>query len=225
MLLIKQLVFGYSKDQPPVLMIPHWQVKTAGRLFVRGASGSGKSTLLNLIAGLLIPQQGEIQIEDTVINQLTGHQRDAFRGRQIGMVFQRFNLIPYLTVLDNLRLASHFSGLSASDAQQRAIQLLEKLGLSVNLHKRYANELSVGQQQRVAIARALINQPALLLVDEPTSALDSQQRDQFINVLLNQLAETGTALIFVSHDEALAGHFSEQLAIEQFQPQAIENVI
>ncbi len=220
MLSIKQLLFRYAADQPALLNIPHWQLKTAGRVFIRGASGSGKSTLLNLIAGLLTPQQGDIQISDTVINKLSGHQRDAFRGQHIGMVFQRFNLIPYLSVLDNLRLASHFSTLSATEAQQQAAQLLDKLGLSASLHRRHANELSVGQQQRVAIARALINQPALLLVDEPTSALDSQHRDKFIALLLEQLAGTDTALIFVSHDEALAGHFSEQLAIEQFQPEA-----
>lgn len=220
MLSIKQLSFRYSADQPALLKIPDWQLKTAGRLFIRGVSGSGKSTLLNLIAGLLIPEQGEIQIGDTVINKLSGYQRDAFRGQHIGMVFQRFNLIPYLSVLDNLRLASHFSGVSAIDAQQRAALLLDKLSLSADLHTRYASELSVGQQQRVAIARALINQPALLLVDEPTSALDSQHRDKFINLLLDQLTETDTALIFVSHDEALAGNFSEQLAIEQFQPEA-----
>lgn len=220
MLSIKQLSFRYSADQPALLKIPDWQLKTAGRLFIRGASGSGKSTLLNLIAGLLIPEQGEIQIGDTVINKLSGHQRDAFRGQHIGMVFQRFNLIPYLSVLDNLRLASHFSGGSAIEARQRAAQLLDKLGLSADVHQRSASDLSVGQQQRVAIARALIHQPALLLVDEPTSALDSQHRDKFINLLLEQLADTDTALIFVSHDETLAGNFSQQLAIEQFQPEA-----
>lgn len=225
MLTIDNLSFRYQKDGKPLLSIPEWYVEPSSRVFIRGASGSGKSTLLNLIAGLLTPAQGEIQIGDTVINHLPGHGRDKFRGRHIGMVFQRFNLIPYLSVIDNLRLVSHFSSQSPADVKHKTEQLLDRLGLSVNLYRHRAGELSVGQQQRVAIARALFNQPSLLLVDEPTSALDSQHRDQFIELLLSQLAATETALLFVSHDEALAGHFSEQIAMEQFQAEARDDAV
>ncbi|AFJ03620.1 ABC transporter, ATP-binding protein [Methylophaga frappieri] len=173
--------------------------------------------MLGLIAGLIIPTHGDIEIAGTHINALSGHHRDAFRRRHIGMVFQRFNLIPYLSVLDNLRLVGHFSEQSASQWQHRAVTLLENLGLNGDLLQRQAAALSVGQQQRVAIARAMLNQPALLLVDEPTSALDKQHRDQFMSLLMQQLETTDTALVFVSHDETLAGYFHTPISMTQFQ--------
>ncbi|WP_297810098.1 ATP-binding cassette domain-containing protein [uncultured Methylophaga sp.] len=220
MLLIDNLTFRYPGDDRDLLHIPHWQVEAGEAIFLSAPSGSGKSTLINLLAGILTPQQGTIRLLDTLINQLSARRRDAFRARHIGMVFQQFNLIPYLSVMDNIRLASHFSALSAAEADKRASQLLDKLGLTEAEAGRKAGLLSVGQQQRVAIARALINEPELLLVDEPTSALDTAHRDRFIDLLMQQLVPARTSLIFVSHDTSLRSHFSRHVEIGALQHDA-----
>ncbi len=132
------------------------------------------------------------------------------------MVFQRFNLIPYLTVADNIKLASHFSKQGKQHLQQRTLELMNALQLDAQILERPASQLSVGQQQRVAIVRSLINQPELLIVDEPTSALDSDARDSFVDLLLEQVKAMQATLIFVSHDRILAQHFSRQLDIQSF---------
>lgn len=211
---IEDCLFRYPKaSDNALLQIAHWQVAKGDTVFIHGPSGSGKSTLLNLLAGILLPQQGKIMLNGVELTALKHRQRDAFRAQHIGMVFQRFNLIPYLNVSDNIRLASHIAKQSGAVLQQRQRQLMTALQLDAELLWRPAHQLSVGQQQRVAIVRALINQPALLIVDEPTSALDSDARDSFIAVLLEQVTALQTTLIFVSHDQSLAGHFSSQLAI------------
>lgn len=211
---VEDCLFRYPKaSDNALLQIAHWQVAKGDTVFIHGPSGSGKSTLLNLLAGILLPQQGKIMLNGVELTALKHRQRDAFRAQHIGMVFQRFNLIPYLNVSDNIRLASHIAKQSGAALQQRQRQLMTALQLDAELLWRPAHQLSVGQQQRVAIVRALINQPALLIVDEPTSALDSDARDSFIAVLLEQVTALQTTLIFVSHDQSLAGHFSSQLAI------------
>lgn len=220
MLLIEDLKYRYPEQDNDLLDISHWQVAAGEAIFLSAPSGSGKSTLINLLAGILTPQQGTIRILDTAINQLSARRRDAFRARHIGMVFQQFNLIPYLSVADNIRLASHFSASSATEADTRALQLLDKLGLTQTEVRRKAGQLSVGQQQRVAIARALINEPELLLVDEPTSALDTAHRDKFIDLLMQQLVPAKTSLIFVSHDTSLQSHFSRHVEIGALQHDA-----
>ena len=220
MLLIEDLTFRYPGADKDLLNIPHWQVEAGEAIFLTAPSGSGKSTLINLLAGIITPQQGTIRVLDTPINQLSARRRDAFRARHIGMVFQQFNLIPYLSVADNIRLASHFSALSTHEADKRALRLLDKLGLSEMEAGHKAAQLSVGQQQRVAIARALINEPQLLLVDEPTSALDTAHRDKFIDLLMQQLVPARTSLIFVSHDASLRSHFSRHVEIGALQHDA-----
>lgn len=145
---------------------------------------------------------------------MSGGQRDKWRAQHIGVVFQQFNLIPYLSALDNIKLAAQFAGRSRH-ARQHADQLLEALGIQARLHRQPAGQLSIGQQQRVAIARAMINQPELLIVDEPTSALDKQNRDTFMALLLEQVSENQTALVFVSHDETLAHHFQRHESLMQ----------
>lgn len=220
MLHIQNLKFRYPDDESDLLNIPHWQVAAGEAIFLSAPSGSGKSTLINLLAGIITPQQGIISVLDTPINHLSARRRDAFRARHIGMVFQQFNLIPYLSVADNIRLASHFSSLSAAEADKRALRLLDRLGLAQAEISRKAGRLSVGQQQRVAIARALINQPELLLVDEPTSALDTAHRDRFIDLLMQQLVASRTSLIFVSHDTSLRSHFSRHVEIGALQHDA-----
>ena len=207
---IENLTFAYGKGKgsgSPVLDIAHWQVPRGSRVFLRGPSGSGKSTLLNLLSGTLVAPkgQGQLAVFGQSLNTLSNRGRDKFRAQHTGVVFQQFNLIPYLSVIDNLRLAAHFG--RGGDVRVRAERLIEQLKLPKNLLQRPAQALSVGQQQRVAIARALINQPRLLLVDEPTSALDRDARDAFVHLLMESYAGAENTLIFVSHDTTLAQHF------------------
>src|SRR5690606_13748258 len=171
------------------------------------------STLLNLLAGILLPNSGTIEILGQRLNALSARRRDKWRARHIGVVFQQFNLIPYFSAVDNIRLAAHFA--RTANATGRAKELLQALGIDENLHYQSASQLSIGQQQRVAIARALINQPELLIVDEPTSALDTQNRDAFMTLLLEQAQRNNTALIFVSHDLSLADSFSRVEALAE----------
>ncbi|KGM06080.1 Methionine ABC transporter ATP-binding protein [Methylophaga thiooxydans] len=217
MFVINDLKFHYPDEDNDLLNIPHWQVATGESVFLSAPSGTGKSTLVNLLAGIITPQHGTIRVMDSVINHLSSRQRDAFRARHIGMVFQQFNLIPYLSVMDNIRLASRFSDMSRAEADERSHTLLQMLGLTTLDATRQADQLSVGQQQRVAIVRALVNEPALLLVDEPTSALDTAHRDQFIDLLMQQLDSSRTSLVFVSHDSSLKHHFSRHVHIGQLQ--------
>ena len=208
---LRDVQFSWSRQARPVLEIPEFTLARGERLFLYGPSGSGKTSLLNLLAGIALPQQGEVAILGQSMAALRGRQRDRFRARHIGVVFQQFNLIPYLSVLANVCLAAHFSGLvSGREADAHARELLRALGLPPEIAERPASTLSVGQQQRVAVARALITRPEILLADEPSSALDSDHRDAFMEVMLRQVADTGSTLIFVSHDRSLATAFDHQ---------------
>lgn len=205
---VQQLRYHYSKRQKNILDVPHWQVKQGERVFLYGASGSGKTTFLNLLSGILLPRSGSVHILGQNLAAMRGSRRDAFRAQHIGVVFQQFNLIPYLTVLDNIRLAARFAGTDRHGVPAQAETLLARLQLPASVLQQRASQLSVGQQQRVAIARALINQPQLLIADEPTSALDNNSRDRFIQLLQDVVQQQGSSLIFVSHDQSLAQHFS-----------------
>lgn len=211
---LKQLRFFYQPDSWQ-LYIPALSLNSGEHLFVRGASGSGKTTLLNLLSGIAQPVSGELYINGQPMHLLSSSARDTLRAQQIGVVFQQLNLIPYLSVLDNTLLSSHFAGQRREQSVARAQQLLRRLGLADNLHQQTASKLSVGQQQRVAIARALLPKPALLIADEPTSALDSDNRDAFMRVLLAEADATGCSVIFVSHDQSLQQYFQLQLDIQQ----------
>src|SRR5690606_22988173 len=151
--------------------------------------------LLNLLAGVTLPRSGEIQLLGQNLARLSQRQRDRFRARHLGVIFQQFNLIPYLSVMDNVLLAAHFA--RSNGAPERARQLLDELGLEPELARRPARQLSVGQQQRVAVARALVAKPEILLADEPSSALDSDSRDAFLQVLLNTADQNNCSLVFV----------------------------
>ncbi len=211
-IVIDDLKFGYHASQL-VLDIPHWQVARGEHVFLAGESGSGKSTLLNLLAGTLAVESGSIALLGQRFSTLSSRQRDKFRARHIGVVFQKLNLIPYLSVEQNIRAAAHFAGTQADTVDQRLPDLIRRLALPGHIVHQKASQLSVGQQQRVAIARALINQPELLIVDEPTSALDSNAKDSFIDLLL-AVAHSST-IVFVSHDEGLASHFKHHISIHQ----------
>lgn len=215
---LDQVRFAYPRGGPPVIDIDGFQVGAGERLFLRGASGSGKSTLLALIAGILSPQSGQITVLDTQITALGAARRDAFRAAQLGVIFQMFNLLPYLAVGRNITLPCRFSPQrarqvgAAGGVEREARRLLERLGLDPReVWAKRSSELSVGQQQRVAAARALIGQPGLILADEPTSALDADSRDAFIALLKDECAASGAALVFVSHDAGLAEHFDRAL--------------
>ncbi len=189
---------------------------SAGRThFLFGPSGCGKSTLLGLMAGVLPAREGRVELLGTDWAALSTGARDARRSDHVGVIFQQFNLLPYLSVLDNVLLPTRFSALRerrcAGGARAEAARLLARVGLAEALWSRRADALSVGQQQRVAAARALIGAPELVIADEPTSALDAARRDDFMALLLDACAAAGSTLVFVSHDERLAARFDERL--------------
>lgn len=231
---LKNLSFRYKGSAAFSLQIPQLRLAVGQHLFIKGASGSGKTTLLNLLSGIQTVDTGEIWLGGAQLQPASARRRDAIRAQHIGIVFQQLNLIPYLSVLDNVLLAaafqtrasigektsSHVSDSHASDSHMtpaqlklRAEQLLTALGLTASMWQQAAESLSVGQQQRVAIARALLCKPTLLIADEPTSALDSEHRDAFMRLLLAQADASQCTVLFVSHDAALAPWFSHTLAM------------
>jgi putative ABC transport system ATP-binding protein len=212
---VSGLVFRWRRDRAPVLDIPALAVARGEKLFLRGPSGSGKSTLLSLLGGVIIPERGRITLLGTDLGALPGSRRDAFRADHVGFIFQLFNLIPYLGLVDNVLLPCRFSALRRARLEQwglspeaEARRLLARLDLEDEaLLRQPVTELSVGQQQRVAAARALIGGPELIIADEPTSALDSDRRRSFLELLGAECAAVGTTLVFVSHDPSLAETF------------------
>jgi putative ABC transport system ATP-binding protein len=175
---------------------------------IMGPSGSGKSTLLNLIAGLDRPTRGAVTVAGQRIDKLTEARKARFRRQQVGMIFQFFNLLDDLTVLDNVLLPAQLAGVRRASARARADELLAAMRISQHAHA-YPARLSGGERQRVAIARALINRPALLLADEPTGALDTAAGDQIGGVLLD-LNRAGQTLLLVTHNPELAARYASR---------------
>lgn len=214
---ISKLSFRWDQHQPP-LAYPDIALASGTHLFLRGPSGSGKSTLMSLVGGLILPQAGSVRVLGTDLATLTGGQRDRFRADHLGVIFQQFNLVPYLTPLDNVLLPCRLSrkrrARTSPSASEQATFLLNALGIPDTQWRRPVTRLSVGQQQRVAAARALIGTPELILADEPTSALDTDNRDRFIELLLQLAAKQQSSVVFVSHDQSLAGRFDQQIALE-----------
>ncbi|MCX5408811.1 ABC transporter ATP-binding protein [Streptomyces sp. NBC_00335] len=187
---------------PPVLAGISLRVREGEALAVLGPSGSGKSTLLNLIAGLDRPGEGSVSVEGVRVDGLTETASAKYRRSRIGMVFQFFNLLDDLTVLDNVLLPAQLSGMPRTESAARAAELLAHLG--IDRHARaFPGRLSGGERQRVAVARALMNRPALLLADEPTGALDSASGAD-VRDLLRELNAAGQTIVLVTHDLALA---------------------
>lgn len=207
-------------DGAILLDINRFELAPGERVFLQGPSGSGKSTLLGLIAGIHLPETGHVRIHGQDLVGLRASARDRVRGSELGYVFQQFNLVPYLSVLENVLLPLTFSADRRARAEQhgvpktQALELLRALGLDSELAIQAPGNLSVGQQQRVAVARALLGRPPLLICDEPTSALDADARDDFLDLLIRSVEASRAALIFVSHDPSLAGRFSRQLRLE-----------
>ena len=205
---------------PPVLDIETFTLGRGEKLFLRGPSGSGKSTLLGLIAGVLTPQAGNIAVLGHDMATLNAAKRDRVRADHLGVIFQMFNLVPYLSVTGNVTLPLLFSPARQKAAGQHpdeeAHRLLGRLGLTdPQLLDRRVSDLSVGQQQRVAAARALMGGPEIVIADEPTSALDADARDRFIELLSEEAGRTGAALLFVSHDASLARLFDRAVDLAE----------
>ncbi|MBO4335909.1 MAG: ABC transporter ATP-binding protein [Desulfovibrio sp.] len=213
--------FSWPGALHDTLDIPHFSMSQAERVFVSGPSGCGKSTLLGLIAGILTPTCGQVLVQGTALESLGSAGRDRFRGEHIGFIFQQFNLVPYLSVVENVLIPCRFSALrrkraekQGSDLGEVAAMLLQRLDLEKSLWRKPVRTLSIGQQQRVACARALIGQPELIIADEPTSALDTDRRVAFLHLLLEECTSQGTALLFVSHDELLAEAFPRTVRMQ-----------
>ena len=204
---------------PAVLSIPVFRVAKGERVFLKGASGSGKSTLLGLIGGVLTHYAGEVRVLGQPLQELSAIRRDAFRASHIGYIFQMFNLLPFLSTVENVLLTTRFSreraGRAGADPRGEAKRLLTALGLrDPALLERPITALSIGQQQRVAAARALMGRPELVIADEPTSALDTDSRFDFLELLQSECAAAGASLLFVSHDTGLAGAFDRTVAMD-----------
>ena len=169
---------------------------------VVGPSGSGKSTLLLMLGGMLSPSAGRVLLNDQSLYDLTPDQRARLRGEKIGFVFQTFNLVPYLSAVENVQIPLFLAGMDENAQGKRAASLLERVGLSDRLDHKPA-ELSVGQQQRVALARVLANDPAVILADEPTGNLDPETTQQ-ITAFLDQINQEGRTIVMVTHDPSVA---------------------
>lgn len=215
---IEDLRFSWPGDTRPVLAMDSLALTAGEKVFMFGPSGSGKSTLLALIGGLVRPQAGRILFQAQDLTALGGARRDRIRAEHLGVIFQQFNLLPWLDLKANVMLPCRFSrarAARAGDVGAAAQNLLGAMGLDPVLWGRRADRISVGQQQRVAAARALIGRPALILADEPTSALDHDRRQDFLDLLFAQVEAAGSTLLFVSHDRELAGRFDRAVDLTE----------
>lgn len=220
---LKDVCFRWPNQDRATIDLPELKIDQGERIFLQGPSGSGKSTLLSLVGGILVAESGSLRVLGEELKSLSRARRDAFRVTHLGFIFQLFNLLPYLSLEENVLLPLRFSkkraqraGRNQAERLEEAQRLLTALGLSEPLTEgRPVVELSVGQQQRVAAARALIGRPELVIADEPTSALDTDLREVFLNLLFAECDKAGSALLFVSHDSELSRFFGRSLSLPQ----------
>ena len=213
---ISSLQFSYRRAEFQ-LSIPELQVDLGEKLAVIGPSGTGKTTLLNLIAGIVTPQQGSVSVGDVQVNALTDDKRREFRITNIGFVFQDFELIDYLNVLDNILhpyRITHALKLNA-EVRQRAVSLAESMDIGDKL-KRFVNDMSQGEKQRVAICRALLTAPKLILADEATGNLDPENKEHILDLFFENVAKQGTTLLAVTHDHDLLPRFDRVVDFRDF---------
>lgn len=215
---LQNVVFGYDR-RTPVLHVEELVVKTGKRVFLYGPSGSGKTTLLGLITGILRPQSGSCKVLGQEMTRMSMSARDQLRGSEIGYIFQSLNLIPYLTVQQNVALPCHIHArrrrnIVAPTVNEEVGRLIRRLELDTHID-RGVKKLSTGQQQRVAIARAIIGKPSLVIADEPTSSLDTDRQQAFLELLFEVCNEAKATLVFVSHDRSLMSRFDEQIALSE----------
>ncbi|MGR5236796.1 ABC transporter ATP-binding protein [Vibrio alfacsensis] len=216
--------FVWPDAEKPTINIPKLHIATGEHVFIKGPSGCGKSTLLALLTGINTLTSGTLSVLNTDLASLRASQRDKFRADHIGYIFQQFNLLPYLNVIENVLIPCQFSQVrkdrvapnaSMSSLVDQATTLLVRLHLPSELHDKPVSELSIGQQQRVAAARALIGQPELVIADEPTSALDHDNRMAFIELLMEQANQVNATLVFVSHDPTLESLFDRTIHLPE----------
>ena len=209
---INSCIFKYQNTNKTVINIKDMHIQKGEHVFIMGKSGSGKSTLLNLLSGVLEPQEGSIEILGVDITKLSSSQKDKFRANNLGIIFQELNLLPYLSVKENISLASQFSKEKSNNIKNIDNEidfLLNKLEIPKEYKNKKTMDLSVGEKQRVAVARALIGKAKIIIADEPTSALDDDIKKKFIELLVKQANEYNSTLIFVSHDKSLSSYFSQ----------------
>lgn len=205
----------FSWGEEAVLDLDLFTLARGEKLFLGGPSGCGKSSMLSILSGVAVPQKGTVELLGKEISEMNGPQRDAFRADHIGYIFQMFNLIPYLSVVENVTLPLRYSkrkNARVDCPSTEAHRLLGQLGME-GLVERRVIDLSVGQQQRVAAARALMGAPEIVLADEPTSSLDKGHSEQFLDLLFEECDSVGSTLIFVSHDECLSDRFDNKFLL------------
>ncbi len=199
------------------LHIPELAVAAGEAVAVIGPSGSGKTTLLHLVAGIVLPEQGRVTTQGVEVSDLDDAARRVFRARQIGLVFQEFELLEYLDVLDNILLPYRINASLSLDGtvRERALHLAERLGIGDKI-RRLPGSLSQGERQRAAVCRALVTSPPLLLADEPTGNLDPGNKDLVLDSLFDCAAESGTTLLTVTHDHDVLGRFARVIDAKSF---------
>lgn len=226
---LQNVRFGWTRGAPAIIDIEDLTVRRGEAVFIRGPSGSGKTTLLNLIGGVVVPDSGSVRVLGSDLGAMSGSARDRFRADHIGFVFQLFNLISYLGLIENVTLPCQFSAARRARAtavsgslRAEARRLLGMMRIDEDdLAGRAVSQLSVGQQQRVAVARALIGTPDLIIADEPTSSLDADATEAFLALLFEEVSLSGAALVFVSHDQTLERHFDRTVVLSDVNRAAV----
>lgn len=208
MLKSKSIVFNY--DGANKFRFPDIQLQKGENLLVLGESGIGKTTLLQILAGLLHPKEGSVELNGTNFQNLSSKNLDLFRGKHIGMVFQRPHFVRNLSILDNLLLSLYLS--KNKQDTKRATQLLDQIGLGNKLHSK-PDQLSQGEQQRASIALAVVKNPDLILADEPTSSLDDTNCQKIAKLLKEQAASNNAQLIIITHDQRLKSQFKKSITL------------
>ena len=209
---VNDLSFSWPNQQSELLSINELSIDQNEHVFIQGDSGSGKTTLLNLLCGINVCSKGSLVVLNHELKELSSQKRDRFRGDHLGVIFQQFNLLPFLTVKENIQLPCRFSRTKTKKIESlsdEVLRLLDALDLSSTLMNQNVTELSAGQQQRVAVCRALIGSPEIIIADEPTSALDMKNRDRFLQLLFQEADKHMSTVVFVSHDPSIAYHFAD----------------
>ena len=218
MIEIKDLTFAYPSGEFR-LHIPKMSIQKGEKVALIGPSGTGKTTLLNLLAGIMVPSQGSIQIEGLEMAGLPVEDRQDFRAVKMGLVFQEFGLLEYLNVFENICLPYRITPVLTLDdgVSERAREIAKAIGLGDKLH-RYPKHLSQGERQRIEVCRSLITQPALILGDEPTGNLDPRNRDLVAEMLFDYSAKSEAPILVVTHDHELVERFDRTIDITEFAP-------
>ena len=216
MIAVENLDFRYGQSDFN-LQVPDLVIKQGAKVALVGPSGSGKTTLLNLMAGITLPLAGRVVTHEVEVSSLGDAARRDFRIRNIGLVFQEFELLDHLTVLDNILLAYRINAALELDrsARERAALLAQEVGIGDKLH-RYARRLSQGERQRVAVCRALLPEPPLLLCDEPTGNLDPANKQHVLDILVAYVEKTGATMVAVTHDHEILPRFDTVVDFRQF---------